>query len=443
MFRLPFLSSGAAHSSPCYRLSVISPYAAELGFFLDIDRLRVQGTHVLPALQSALTLWSAHITSTSEPDHVQSHERAQTLTSNLLSQTQAQLASALSTLDDEFDPAIFLHVIQTGVLLAYYMQRIGQEVGARYYASGTWALGAMLKLYRSPHLSAGVGEGEGQSLRGGDVREGSMYGNASAFVGGARLKPALDGIEAEERVRAFWALYALDRWFSAVGQGPCQSFATDENAMTVPWPDAGSMDEVSQLRPLFLLARLDTQFGLIGEECGPASSSRSKSRLYAGWSFCDACQGVSVARRGNGGRGVVCGWYTPSSYLILSCVLIGYFFLDADRAVSQTPAFRARFGTLDALLQRCLNVAMTMATGRQSQPQALVMVHLVAFAHITLHRPFISTYEPSRRRCAEAALGVVRVLDRMGEMGVGGNQSPIYAVRLSVHAMQDEWTFFL
>ena len=326
MFRLPFLSSGAAHSSPCYRLSVISPYAAELGFFLDIDRLRVQGTHVLPALQSALTLWSAHITSTSEPDHVQSHERAQTLTSNLLSQTQAQLASALSTLDDEFDPAIFLHVIQTGVLLAYYMQRIGQEVGARYYASGTWALGTMLKLYRSPHLSAGVGEGEGQSLRGGDVHERSMYGNASAFVGGARLKPALDGIEAEERVRAFWALYALDRWFSAVGQGPCQSFATDENAMTVPWPDAGSMDEVSQLRPLFLLARLDTQFGLIGEECGPASSSRSKSRLYAGWSFCDACQGVSVARRGNGGRGVVCGWYTPSSYLILSCVLIGYFF---------------------------------------------------------------------------------------------------------------------
>jgi hypothetical protein len=124
------------------------------------------------------------------------------------------------------------------------------------------------------------------------------------------------------------------------------------------------------------------------------------------------------------------------SCLVLSCVLFSCF-VDADQAVSQTPAFRARFGTLDALLQRCLTAAITMATGRQAQ--ALVTVHLVAFADITLHRPFIPTYGPSRRRCAEAALGVVRVLDRMGEVG---NHSPIYAVRLSVHVMQDDWTLF-
>lgn len=104
-----------------------------------------------------------------------------------------------------------------------------------------------------------------------------------------------------------------------------------------------------------------------------------------------------------------------------------------DHAVSQSPGFRARFGTLDALLHRCLNVAMTMATGRrsQAQAQALVTVHLVAFAHITLHRPFISMYKPSQKRCIEAAFGVVRVLDRMNEMGVAvGSQSPIYAARL-------------
>lgn len=74
-----------------------------------------------------------------------------------------------------------------------------------------------------------------------------------------------------------------------------------------------------------------------------------------------------------------------------------------------------------------------MATGRrsQAQAQALVTVHLVAFAHVTLHRPFVSTYKPSQKRCIEAAFGVVRVLDQMSEMGVGvGSQSPIYAVRL-------------
>ena len=258
----------------CDRLSVISPYAAELGFFLDIDRLRVQGTYVLPALQSALTLWSVHITSTSEPDHVQSGEGTQSVATDLLSQAQAQLASALSTIDAEHDPAIFLHVIQTGVLLAYYMQRIGQMMGARYHASGTCALGMMLKLHQGPHTSAGVGEGEGQSLRGGKVREGSMHGNtnvcAFSFAGCARLAPALDGIEAEERVRAFWAVYALDRWFSTIGQGA--PLAMDGNAMTVPWPEAGGMDEVSRLRPLFLTRLHLIAVCLIDGKCDPASS---------------------------------------------------------------------------------------------------------------------------------------------------------------------------
>jgi len=266
------------------------------------------------------------------------------------------------------------------VLLAYYMQRLGQVVGARYYASGTWALGMMLKLHRSPHLSTGGGDGEGPSLRGGDVRE---HGNATAGAlafGCARLTPALDGIEAEERVRAFWALYALDRWFGAVGQGPCQSPAMDGNAMTVPWPDSGGMDEGRNVVQ-HLLRDPNHDFS----QDGPLAMHAKASVLL----------GMATA--------------VAASYA-------------DDQAVSQTPAVRARFGTLDALLQRCLTAAITMATGRQTQ--ALVTVHLVAFADITLHRPFISTYGPSRRRCAEAALGVVRVLDRIGEVG---NHSPIYA----------------
>jgi len=86
---------------------------------------------------------------------------------------------------------------------------------------------------------------------------------------------------------------------------------------------------------------------------------------------------------------------------------------------------------LDTLLQRCLDAAMTVATERQPQTpehaQALVTLHLVAFAHVTLHRQFISTYSLSGRQCAEAAFGVVRVLDRMGELGVG-KVGPIYAI---------------
>lgn len=109
-----------------------------------------------------------------------------------------------------------------------------------------------------------------------------------------------------------------------------------------------------------------------------------------------------------------------------------------DNAISQSPAFRARFGTLDTLLRQCLDAAMRMPT---ESIEVLVTLHLVALAHVTLHRPFIAMYRPSRRRCVEGALGAVLVLDRMGDvgmLGVGGI-SPVYAVILtpSVHVTQD------
>lgn len=78
-----------------------------------------------------------------------------------------------------------------------------------------------------------------------------------------------------------------------------------------------------------------------------------------------------------------------------------------------------------------------MAVERQSQTQeqtqGLVTIHILAFAHVTLHRPLISTYGHSGRQCAEATLGVVRVLDQMGELGAVGKISPIYAVRPVLH----------
>lgn len=141
-------------------------------------------------------------------------------------------------------------------------------------------------------------------------------------------------------------------------------------------------------------------------------------------------QYCSARRRGSLRRSwLVC---PLSSHRTLSYAV----FLDTDHTISRSAAFRACFGKLDALLQRCLSAAMTMATvplGRewqtQDQAQALVTVHLIALAHVTLHRPFISTYGPSRRRCVEGALSVVRVLDQLGEVwGTVGRISPIYAV---------------
>ncbi|KAG8216258.1 hypothetical protein J3R82DRAFT_8301 [Butyriboletus roseoflavus] len=387
-------------------LSVIAPHIAELGFFLNLDRLRVRGTQVLPALQSALTLWSIFITSTSDLNHTQSHQRIHTVASTLLSQAQTQLALALNSIDAEPDSAIVLHVIQTGVLLAYYMQRIGQVVGARYYASGAWALVIMLRLYRRPNFSARTREGEGHVLRGSGVREGLTHENTNtdanpcvlAFAWSARMAPALDGVEAEERVRAFWAVYALDRWFGVVCEVPCQSLAMDGsagNVMTVPWPGVGGIVETRSNAVQHVLNDPSHDFMREG-----ASAMHAKASVLLG-------EAMEIA----------------ASFV-------------ANPTISQSAAFRTRFGTLDALFERCLSAAMAMTTalnGRlpqtQEQTQALVTVHLIALAQVTLHRSFTSTYGPSRRRSIEGALAVVRVLDRVGEVGEKvGEISPIYGI---------------
>ncbi|KAG9310084.1 hypothetical protein JVU11DRAFT_9693 [Chiua virens] len=356
------------------RLSIISPYSAELGLFLNLDRL-----HALRHTDPACAADCAY---------------ALNLASHVLLQAQSQFASALGAVDAEPDPAVFLHVIQTGVLLAYYMQRIGQLVAAKYYASGTWALGMMLKLHRGPD-SAVDAQRESQAQRRERERlpPGTTSMDVSAFVGRTELASPLDAIEAEERVRAFWAMYALDRWFSAVGQGPSQSLAMDGSAgdaITVPWPGSGVNEARADAVQQFL---------------------HDPNHSYAG-------------------DGAV-AMHAKASVLLgeTTAIVTSY---TSDQTISQSPAFRARFGTLDVLLQKCLNATMSMVTTLGQQPptqeqrQATITIHLVALAHVILHRPFISTYGPSRRRCVEGALGVVRVLDQTG-LKIGCI-SPIYAI---------------
>ena len=79
---------------------------------------------------------------------------------------------------------------------------------------------------------------------------------------------------------------------------------------------------------------------------------------------------------------------------------------------------------------------MTTVTGGHphtpEQAQALLTVHLIAFACVTLHRPFILSYMPYHRRCTEAAFAVVRSLDLIGEGGIGmWGLGPVYAVHFS------------
>jgi len=83
-----------------------------------------------------------------------------------------------------------------GILLAYYMQLIGQVIGASYYETGTLPLAMMLKLHQSPSPSVGVGPGDQPR----EVWKESKRGSADlcTFACGcgcakyARFPPALD-----------------------------------------------------------------------------------------------------------------------------------------------------------------------------------------------------------------------------------------------------------
>jgi hypothetical protein len=200
-------------------LTVLAPHAAELGLFLNIDRLCAQNTPIFPGLHSMLMLWSAYLSQRHLDVSEQNSESA------LLSHAQHQISNALSVDSSTQDPQVFLHIIQTEVLISCHLQRAGEPLGARYHASAALSLAVGLRLH----------------IKSGEAPSAHLFD----FVGYSypQLPPPLDGIEEKERVDAFWTVYSLDRCLGDIYNGP--PGMNHAIMITAPWPSSDWSNEVT------------------------------------------------------------------------------------------------------------------------------------------------------------------------------------------------------
>ncbi|KIK79728.1 hypothetical protein PAXRUDRAFT_833952 [Paxillus rubicundulus Ve08.2h10] len=214
--------SGWGYDGPPQRnvqqcLTILAPHAAELGLFLNIDRLRAQNTRIFPGLHSTLTLWSTYLSQR----HVNVSE--QNLEFALLSHAQHRISDALTVGSSTQDPQVFMHIIQTEALISCHLQRTGEPLGARYHASAALSLALGLRLH----------------LRSGEAPSAHLFD----FVGHSypQLPPPLDATEEKERVDAFWTVYTLDRCLGDIYNGP--PGMNHAMMITAPWPSSDWSNE--------------------------------------------------------------------------------------------------------------------------------------------------------------------------------------------------------
>jgi hypothetical protein len=215
-------------------LDNILPYADELGFFLHIPRLRntlmtAYSRGIPIALQNAIILLCLHTTETNQPAF------EQTVLSRCLRQLPDILPSCSSSTRD------LLNVLQTEVLLAYYLFRVGRAVEAKYHSSAAAGLVLSFRLHSSPP--------EGESGTPSDMQ---------FDIFRTTFPSPVDDIEQTEAIHAFWNVFARDKSMSAVlGVPPSIGRSI---RVSVSWP--GRMQEVS-------LSNQDTHFTKRRQGIGP------------------------------------------------------------------------------------------------------------------------------------------------------------------------------
>ncbi|KAG0702281.1 hypothetical protein DFH29DRAFT_509309 [Suillus ampliporus] len=379
-------SSWWAHDEPprhivLESLNKIVPYADELGFFLHEPRIRASleaPSHSIPlALQNAIILLCLHIT---EP-------KQSTPELMLLSTSLRQLANIIpscctSTRD-------LLHVLQTEVLLTYYLFRIGRTVEARYHVGAAASLTLAFRLHSSSP----------ESDRAEDVQ------SILFDVFETALPTPVDDIERMEAVDAFWTVFTKDKSMSAVlGVPPTISGSA---RITVPWP--GRIQAVNSsdqnIHPTSSgqegRARVDTIQQFLDSGLSENEDSLSTLALHA--------KAAVLLDKANN----LVSQYTR------------------DPRIKETQSFRTQFTLLDALIEHLKafipsNSSLTTASSSSSSqsssippsPQffsrhSVYIQSFLALATIRLHSPFRESYAPSNAKRVTAAMLVARAMQGM------------------------------
>lgn len=352
-------------------LDNILPYADELGFFLHIPRVRstliTASSRGIPvALQNAIILLCLHI--------METKQTAFELT--VLSRCLRQLADIIPSCSASTRD--LLNVLQTEVLLAYYLFRVGRTVEAKYHSGAAASLVMAFRLHSSP-LDREPTDMQFDIFR-------------------TTLANPVDDIEQTEATHAFWNVFTRDKSMSAVlGVPPSIGRSI---RVSVPWP--GQMQEVN-------LSDQDMHLTSRRQGIGPQVDT-IRQFLIDGQSE----QGDSYS---------ALAFHAKAAVLLdeVNNLIEQY---TSDSRVQEKQSFRAQFTSLDTLIQHLQasipsNSSLTAETSASSSQSILTpslvsrhsvyMQSLLSLATIRLHTPFRESYL-SNAKIVTAAVLVARAL---------------------------------
>ncbi|KAG1850800.1 hypothetical protein DFJ58DRAFT_429786 [Suillus subalutaceus] len=343
-------------------LNEILPCADELGFFLHIPRVRntlvTAPSRGIPiALQNAIILLCLHITETKQTAF------QLTMLSRCLRQLADIIPSCSASTRDLLD------VLQTEVLLAYYLFRVGRIVEARYHSGAAASLVLAFRLHSS---SSSPPEGGPNTLA--DMQ----FMSFDTFR--TTLQKPVDDIEQTEAIHAFWNVFTWDKSMSAVlGVPPSIGRSI---RVSIPWP--GQMQEIN-------LSDQDIHLTSCRRGIGPQV---------------DIIQQFLVDGQSEKGDSDSALAFHAKAVVLLDEVnnLVEQY--TSDSRVQETQSFRAKFTSLDTLIQHLLTHPSPHLISRHS----VYMQSLLSLATIRLHSPFRETYALSNAKIVTAAVLIARAL---------------------------------
>ncbi|TDL30159.1 hypothetical protein BD410DRAFT_834340 [Rickenella mellea] len=201
-------------------VSTVIKYSKQLGFALNVDRFlslirlpKSNPSYPHPAVLNSIYIWAFKILKI---------ENVRDLEPVYLEKARLSLTEALSNNDFR----IRMQAVQAEILLALYFFNSGRTVEGQYHASGASNLAIGMGLHQIRPLSRSTPSRS----------RGSLGDTTIAFS----IPPVRSAPEEAERIGLFWAVFNLDKcWSAANGSPPIMT--EDGNPRTqidTPWPSS-------------------------------------------------------------------------------------------------------------------------------------------------------------------------------------------------------------
>lgn len=180
------------------------------------------------------------------------------------------LTAALQSLSVNMDPSRIIYVLQAEVLLAHYLFHKNRRLEGGYHAAAAVSIAVACELHK---------------IRSATWRSGG---------GAVRLYPPTDAVEEGERVRAFWAVFTLDRCWAVWLQSTSVFLNTPTAATLVdtPWPlEMEAYEEVSHARIILQLCCVFTHV------CRAVRAHRALRPCKLSWTVSSRSCQISLSSR--------------------------------------------------------------------------------------------------------------------------------------------------